>query len=142
MATSLSGGRSQSTRREPPTMGKQLVNFITCNGESSAPYFVNYKAGRETHAALVIGLYELLGNPTTWATQALISRKGGLESHISSAKLMMWSFFVRVQWGLVWFMVFTSLSTIFQLHAVSFIGEGNRSTRRKPPMKSLTNIIT
>jgi len=30
MATSFSGGRSQSTRREPPTMGKQLVNFITC----------------------------------------------------------------------------------------------------------------
>ena len=25
MATSFSGGRSQSTRREPPTMGKQLV---------------------------------------------------------------------------------------------------------------------
>jgi hypothetical protein len=35
MATSFSGGRS---RGEPPTMGKQLVNFI---------------------------LYELLGNPTT-----------------------------------------------------------------------------
>jgi hypothetical protein len=30
MATSFSGGRSQSTRREPLTMGKQLVNFITC----------------------------------------------------------------------------------------------------------------
>jgi hypothetical protein len=30
MATSFSGGRSQNTRREPPTMGKQLVNFITC----------------------------------------------------------------------------------------------------------------
>jgi hypothetical protein len=28
MATSFSGGRSQSTRRKPPTMGKQLVNFI------------------------------------------------------------------------------------------------------------------
>ena len=27
MATSFSGGGSQSTRREPPTMGKQLVNF-------------------------------------------------------------------------------------------------------------------
>jgi hypothetical protein len=26
MATSFSGGKSQ---REPPTMGKQLVNFIT-----------------------------------------------------------------------------------------------------------------
>ena len=32
------------TRREPPTMGKQLVNFITCGCESSAPFFVIYKA--------------------------------------------------------------------------------------------------
>jgi hypothetical protein len=31
MATSFSGGRSRITRREPPTMGKQLVNFITCS---------------------------------------------------------------------------------------------------------------
>ena len=29
MATSFSGGGSRSTRREPPTMSKQLVNFIT-----------------------------------------------------------------------------------------------------------------
>jgi hypothetical protein len=64
MATSFSGGRSQSTLREPPTMGKQLVNFITCGGESSAPLFVIYKAGREPTSYLVIGLYELLGNPT------------------------------------------------------------------------------
>jgi hypothetical protein len=35
------------TRREPPTMGKQLVNFITCDCESSAPFCVIYKAGRE-----------------------------------------------------------------------------------------------
>jgi hypothetical protein len=34
MATSFSGGRSQSTWREPPTRGKQLVNFITCGSES------------------------------------------------------------------------------------------------------------
>ena len=40
-------GGSRSTRREPPTMGKQLVNFITCGYESSAPFFVIYKAGRE-----------------------------------------------------------------------------------------------
>jgi hypothetical protein len=44
MATSFSSGRSRSTRREPPTMGKQLVNFITCDCESSAPFFVIYKA--------------------------------------------------------------------------------------------------
>ena len=30
-----------------PTMGKQLVNFITCDCESSAPFFVIYKAGCE-----------------------------------------------------------------------------------------------
>jgi len=45
MATSFSGGRSESTRREPPTMGRQLANFITCGCESSAPFFVIYKAG-------------------------------------------------------------------------------------------------
>jgi hypothetical protein len=47
MATSFSGGRSRNTRREPPTMGKQLVNFITCGCESSALFFVIYKAERE-----------------------------------------------------------------------------------------------
>ena len=38
MATSFSSGRSW---REPPTMGKQLVNFITCGCESSAPFLVH-----------------------------------------------------------------------------------------------------
>jgi hypothetical protein len=28
MATPFSGGRSRNTRSEPPTMGKQLVNFM------------------------------------------------------------------------------------------------------------------
>jgi hypothetical protein len=35
METSFGSGRSQSTRREPPTMGKQLV--------MNPPGFVNYK---------------------------------------------------------------------------------------------------
>jgi len=43
----FSGGRKRSTRREPPTIDKQLVNFITCSWESNAPFFVIYKAGRE-----------------------------------------------------------------------------------------------
>ena len=47
MATSFSGGRSRSTWKEPLTMGKQLVSFITCSCESSAPFFVIYKAGCE-----------------------------------------------------------------------------------------------
>jgi hypothetical protein len=64
MAASFSGGRSRSTRREPSTMGKQLVNFITCGCESSAP-FCNLQSRARTHVVLVIGLYQLLGNPTT-----------------------------------------------------------------------------
>jgi hypothetical protein len=38
MTTSFSGRRSRSTRKEPPTIGKQLVNFITWGCESSAPF--------------------------------------------------------------------------------------------------------
>jgi len=38
METIFSGGRNRSTRREPPTMGKQLVILITCGCESSAPF--------------------------------------------------------------------------------------------------------
>jgi hypothetical protein len=63
MATSFSGGRS---RREPSTMGKQLVNFITCGCESST-LFYNLQSRARTHVVLAIGLYVLLGNLTTRA---------------------------------------------------------------------------
>jgi hypothetical protein len=39
------------SRREPQTLGKQLVNFITCGSQLSAPIF-----WARTHAILVIGL--------------------------------------------------------------------------------------
>ena len=54
MATSFSG-----TRREPPIMGMQLVNFITCGCESSAPFLSFTKPGANPRR---IG-DELLGNP-------------------------------------------------------------------------------
>jgi hypothetical protein len=38
MVTSFSDGRIRSTWSEPMTMSKQLVNFITCGYESSAPF--------------------------------------------------------------------------------------------------------
>ena len=47
VAISLNGGGNRSARREPLTPGKKLVNVITCGCESSAPFFVIYKAGRE-----------------------------------------------------------------------------------------------
>jgi hypothetical protein len=53
MANRFSGGRSRSNRREPLIMGKQLVNFITCGCESSAPFLEIYKAGRKPTAILL-----------------------------------------------------------------------------------------
>jgi hypothetical protein len=62
ISASFSGGGSWSTRREPLTLDKQQVYFITCGCESSAP-FLNLQSRARTHAVLVIGLYELL-DPT------------------------------------------------------------------------------
>jgi hypothetical protein len=45
MATSFSGGGSRSTRREPPTLGKQLINFITCDCESSTSFLAQLAKG-------------------------------------------------------------------------------------------------
>ena len=54
MATRFSG------RREPPTMGKQLVNLRV-----EYTLFCNLQSRVRTHAVMVIDLYELLNNPTT-----------------------------------------------------------------------------
>ena len=60
MATSFSGGRIRNNWREPPT-GKlyHLRLRVVCT------LFCNLQSRARTHAVLVIGLYELLGNPTT-----------------------------------------------------------------------------
>jgi hypothetical protein len=51
MAVSFIGGGNESTRRKP----------LTCRKS----FFCNLQSRVQTHAVLVIGLYELLGNPTT-----------------------------------------------------------------------------
>jgi hypothetical protein len=38
MATSFVVEEAEVPGKEPPTMGKQLVNFITCGCKSSAPF--------------------------------------------------------------------------------------------------------
>jgi hypothetical protein len=60
MATSFSGGRSRSTRRKPAT-GK--LYYLRLRVECTL--FCNLQSRARTHAVLVTGLYELLGNPTT-----------------------------------------------------------------------------
>ena len=57
MATSFSDGGSRNTRREPPTMGKQLISFITCDCESSAPFLAHLAKGHVSfchHLASVV----------------------------------------------------------------------------------------
>ena len=46
------------------TTDHKLVNCITCGCKSSAP-FCNLQSLARNHAVVMIGLYELLGNPTT-----------------------------------------------------------------------------
>jgi hypothetical protein len=65
MATSFKGGRSRSIRREPPTMGKQRVNFYHLRLRVECTRVCNLQSRVQTHAVLVIGLYVLLGDPTT-----------------------------------------------------------------------------
>ena len=59
MATSFSGRGSWSTRREPPNMGKQLVNVIICGCESSAPFFVFYNFENINNHEYLIHHYEI-----------------------------------------------------------------------------------
>ena len=63
MATSFSGGGSRSTRRKPPTLGKQLLNFITCGC---------FTKRARTHAVVVIGfVWAVRSNDVAnWATRA------------------------------------------------------------------------
>jgi hypothetical protein len=51
--------RSQSTRREPPIMGKQLVNFITC-AVSRVHFFVIYQVGANPRFILLFSFNFLL----------------------------------------------------------------------------------
>jgi hypothetical protein len=74
MATSFSGGGSRSTRKQPPTMGKQLVNFITCGCESSAPFLVINKAGLEPTIIRFFPLYILV--PFLLVLYFLLTYKG------------------------------------------------------------------
>ena len=59
MATSFSGERSRSTR------GKVTGKLYHLRLRVECTLFCNLQSRARTHAVLVIGLYELLGNPTT-----------------------------------------------------------------------------
>jgi hypothetical protein len=71
MTTSFSGGGSRSTRREQPTMGKQLVIYITCGCESSALFFVITKLGANPRHIGDRLVWVVRSNDLThWATRA------------------------------------------------------------------------
>jgi hypothetical protein len=61
MAASFSGGRSRSSRREPPTMGKHLVNFIT-GVTPSEPWFTSVYIVAYSRWYVVISSWGLIRN--------------------------------------------------------------------------------
>ena len=63
MATSFSGGKIRSARREPDHVGEETGKLYHLRVECT--FFCNIQSRARTHAILVIGLYELLGNPST-----------------------------------------------------------------------------
>jgi hypothetical protein len=71
MPTSFSGGKSRSTRRETLTMGTGKRYHLRLRVECTLFViykvypFCNLQSRVWTHVVFVIGLYELLGNPTT-----------------------------------------------------------------------------
>ena len=65
MATSFSGGRNRSTRREPTDHGQATGKLYHMRLRVECTLFCNLQRRARTHAVLVIGLYELLDNPTT-----------------------------------------------------------------------------
>jgi hypothetical protein len=69
MATSFSGGRSRNTHKKYPERttahGQATGKFYHLRLGVKRTLFCNIQSRGQTHAVLVIGLYELLGNPTT-----------------------------------------------------------------------------
>jgi hypothetical protein len=65
MAISFSGGRSRGTRRETTDHGKATGKLYHLWLRVECTLFCNLQSRVQTQAILVIGLYELLGNPTT-----------------------------------------------------------------------------
>ena len=68
----LSGGGSRSTQREPPPLGKQLANFITCGCcEPSAPFLLFTKLGVNPRCIGDRLVWAVRSNdPTYWATRS------------------------------------------------------------------------
>ena len=65
MAPSFSGEKKPEYPERTTDHGQATGKFYHLRLRVECTFFVIYKAGRDTHAVLVIGLYELLGNPTT-----------------------------------------------------------------------------
>jgi hypothetical protein len=65
METSFSGGRNLSTLRTTDH-GQATGKLYHLRLRVECTLFCNLQSRARTHAVLVIGLYELLGNPTTW----------------------------------------------------------------------------
>jgi hypothetical protein len=121
MATSFSGGRSRSTRREPTDHGQATGKLYHMRLRVECTCFCNLQRRAGTHAVLVIGLYELLDNPTTqliepprpwktWGCQLTFIERCGSQTDLS----FIWCLQVSVvPLTVQWFLEDFPLSFIF-----------------------------
>ena len=93
MATSLSGGGSRSTRKEPPTLGRQLVNFITWCSKSSA-LFCNLQSWARTHLSLSINYLKWSKKKPTYvhSGRSFLNNKTVIEWFVVSQIYIIWHY--------------------------------------------------
>ena len=145
MATSFSGGRSRSTRWEPPTMGKQLVNFITCGCESSAPFLAFTMRARTS----IKGIYPQKC-PSIWVLSNLVVSTIPLCStnYVNNRHRLIWTLckkYIQIGWKSKTFKILEIWT--FRSLSVKFISEtvkdrGNPSTYcRKLSIQFIQNWV-
>jgi hypothetical protein len=69
MATSFSGGSTREFPERTTDHGQATGKFYPLRLRVECTLFCNLPSRVRTHAVLVIGLYELLGNPTTYVIE-------------------------------------------------------------------------
>ena len=125
MATSFSGERSRSTRREPPTMYKQLLILYHLRLRVECALFVIYEAGHEPTSYFHVYVLSVVSTsqsfPHPWRITGFLTRitrsvslSGARTAHPSGVSEFTTGFSgVRVAWIFVFYVAFCTIFCLF-----------------------------
>jgi hypothetical protein len=143
MAISFNGGRSQNTRKEPPTMGKRLVILITCGCESSAHVFWNLQSRART---LVASHWQTLSHNVVHLALIEIRTRKWTKNIDNRKSVLSYLVYIRnVIFTVPGCQMYTYIHTYIGIGmAISFNGGRSQNTRKEPPTmgKRLVSLIT